>query len=225
MNITTFFTKLDVFYAKFLQFFVTILKTRFGNDVQGKYLPCFYIEMWSKSDAFPYLKKGFSPSTPVISAIWNIHTKNPAWVKEQPVTVCPVLSVSSRKPTVATVVKGYGGWAGRATSVSTANCWSISAVTDSSLRPAKGLWWVFHHVVSSRRRSASLAYPTLPHWLGFMLMSDIKLHAVDMITFPQRESVTHLDLRDFLFKLIFIVSAIHRLETTADKWLQESFIY
>lgn len=51
-----------------------------------------------------------------------------------------VSRVSYRKPTVATVLRGYGGWPGRATSVSTANCWSISAVTDSSLRPAKGLW-------------------------------------------------------------------------------------
>ncbi|XP_063748730.1 protein kinase C zeta type isoform X3 [Eleginops maclovinus] len=53
-------------------------------------------------------------------------------------------SALTGKPTVATVLKGYGGWAGRATSVSTANCWSISAVTDSFLRPAKGLWCLNH---------------------------------------------------------------------------------
>lgn len=35
----------------------------------------------------------------------------------------------SREHTVASAVKGYGVSAGKATSVSTANCWSINVVT------------------------------------------------------------------------------------------------
>lgn len=90
-------------------------------------------------------------------------------------SLCPVLCVSYRKPTVATVVKGYGGWAGRATSVSTANCWSISAVTDSSLRPAKGLWWVFLHVPSSKQHSSSLSHPMPTQSVSILAYSEIKL--------------------------------------------------
>ena len=85
-------------------------------------------------------------------------------------SLCPVLCVSYRKRTVATVVKGYGGWAGRATSVSTANCWSISAVTDSSLRPAKGLWWVFLHVPCS-----SLSHPMPTQSVSILANSELKL--------------------------------------------------
>lgn len=41
---------------------------------------------------------------------------------------------------VASAVKGYGVSEGKATSVSTANCWSINAVTYLFHWPAKGIW-------------------------------------------------------------------------------------
>lgn len=87
---------------------------------------------------------------------------------------CVLSCVSYRKPTVATVVKGYGGWAGRGTSVSTANCWSISAVTDSILRPAKGLWWVFHNVLSSKQHCTSLSNQTPTQSFSSLANSEIK---------------------------------------------------
>lgn len=54
--------------------------------------------------------------------------------------ICFKPNVLTEERTVASAVKGYGVSAGKATSVSTANCWSINVVTYLFHWPAKGIW-------------------------------------------------------------------------------------